>query len=98
MPAGLISPHLDGTNASYFIFKAKILLSAICGVAVICMTSLFIFPNTAGRRVKRQSERILERLGNITFRALGEFCQVQGSCARPSSQLTVLEQGYIQES
>ena len=85
MPAGLIAPHLNGTNASYFIFKAKILLSAVCGVVVVVLVSLFIFPNTAGRRVKRQSERILERLGNITFRALGEFCQVCGSCARGSS-------------
>lgn len=68
---------MEPISSSYFIYKAKIVLGALVGVGFIVIASLVIFPNTAANRIKRRTEHVLERLGNATFQALGDFVQVR---------------------
>ena len=57
--------------------RLKTSLSALMGVVLTVLVAMVVFPIRARTRLRKKTAKLLERLGNLAFYLMGEFCEVR---------------------
>ena len=56
--------------------RLKMSLCALMGVVLTVLVAMVVFPIRARTRLRKKTAKLLERLGNLAFYLMGEFCEV----------------------
>lgn len=57
--------------------RLKLSLCALIGVLLSVLVAMLVFPVRARTRLRKRTAQLLERMGNLAFYLMGEFCEVQ---------------------
>lgn len=57
--------------------RLKLSLCALIGVLLTVLAAAAVFPIRARTRLRKRTAKLLERMGNLAFYLLGEFCEVR---------------------
>lgn len=57
--------------------RLKMSLCALMGVVLTVLVAMVVFPIRARTRLRKKTAKLLERLGNLAFYLMGEFCEVR---------------------
>lgn len=69
--------------------RLKLSLCALIGVLLSVLVAMMVFPVRARTRLRKRTAKLLERMGNLAFYLMGEFCEVR-SCALSWHAITLL--------
>jgi hypothetical protein len=95
---------LSATSAGFrladeqYIERLKLSLCAVIGVLLSVLVAMLVFPVRARARLRKRTAKLLERMGNLAFYLMGEFCEVRSSAlswnAAASPLPAILTPGY----
>ena len=60
--------------------RLKLSLCALIGVLLTVLVAVAVFPIRARTMLRQRTAKVLERMGNLAFYLMGEFCEVSPSC------------------
>ncbi len=56
--------------------RLKLSLCALIGVLLTVLVAVVVFPIRARTMLRKRTAKLLERMGNLAFYLMGEFCEV----------------------
>ena len=59
--------------------RLKLSLCALIGVLLTVLVAVVVFPIRARTMLRKRTAMLLERMGNLAFYLMGEFCEVSPS-------------------
>ena len=64
--------------------RLKLSLCTLIGVLLTVLVAVVLFPIRARTKLRQRTAEVLERMGNLAFYLMGEFCEVSPSCQHPA--------------
>ena len=75
VPEGVACAGFRAADENYM-ERLKLSLCALIGVLLTVLVAVVVFPIRARTMLRKRTAKLLERMGNLAFYLMGEFCEV----------------------